>query len=140
MTRMLAATTIALMVLAGCDALPQQADEGECRWSFECPGKGGMDVRLVLEDGCDPDGNCTTRELDKDHTFLGVIPPDGKCRRPSECETGAVPDALRGEGWDIGRWKVIAPVLEGLIQPEPVLVEVRQSKLTPVTLTYRFNR
>ena len=107
----------------------------ECRWSYECPGKGGMIVNFEVET-CAEGEDCSTTVLDREHAFLGVVRPEVDCSRPSQCQTGAVPHALKNQGWDVGRWKVIAPNLKGLTPPEPQIVELEQSELTPVTLTY----
>jgi hypothetical protein len=129
------AKTLAFCFLTVAVACSGDARLSECRGFVACANEGTIDVTLVVE-RCDESEGCTLEALDRS-PFLELIQldgdPDEHCG-PDDC--GAVPDALRIEGWSVGTWRLVAPPIRDLEPPDPIVIEVKEGEETKVTLTY----
>lgn len=131
---------VALFVFGGCtgnlmpDRSTTELSLDEC-FGANCPGQGAIDVEVVVESDCPPGHACKTLPLPKE-PFIEMVElhVDGEHCGAGDC--GAVPHALRTEGWNVGTWRMIAPKLPGLIPPEPIVIELEEHEVEHVTLVY----
>lgn len=102
-----------------------------------CPGQGTINVDLQVE-RCGSGGQCTTRPLNRRNVYLEVIELSGP--REERCglgDCGGVVSALRIQGWQAGRLKIVAPPLQTLQPPPPIIIELEEYEMEELTLTYR---
>jgi hypothetical protein len=100
-----------------------------------CSDEGLIEARIFVET-CSQGDECRF-EPSSQNPFLEFIQldgPEGKGCGPGDC--GAVPDALQ-QGWQPGRWKIIAPPLRGYETPDPVTIDLQAREVLEVEFTYR---
>jgi hypothetical protein len=116
-------------------AVPACTHPGSECFGVSCSGTGRVAVHLQIR-RCLPYNHCAIHRLKK-RVFLHLVSvtPSRESCKPDTC--GAVPEALRSQGWHVGRWKLVAPKIRRLIAPDPVIIQVNEHKTTRVTLTYR---
>lgn len=99
-----------------------------------CADEGLIEAKILVKT-CDQNGSCRTEPLNR-HPYLEFIqldgPPDERCG-PGDC--GAVPEALQ-QGWNPGRWKIVAPPIEGLEQPAPVVIDLDPQEVLKIEFVY----
>lgn len=90
----------------------------------------------VLVQSCQPSGVCSTASLKREVylEFIELDAPPGEGCGPGDC--GAVPSALR-QGWNPGRWKIVAPSVKGLGTPEPMIIDLDARETLEVELIYQ---
>lgn len=127
------------LTVAACDADPVQKDAKPaeaCGSGFELCADEGLIRAKVLVKTCTSHGDCQVGPSDR-QPYLGFVqvdgPPDERCG-PGDC--GAVPHALQ-QGWNPGRWKVVAPPLKGLRPPPPITIDLEAGERLPLKIVYR---
>lgn len=127
-----------VLVLAACtsDDVPEDKRfSEECGSSLQlCADEGLIQARILVKT-CTHDDGCRTEPLSQ-NPFLEFVQLDGPAGErcgPGDC--GAAPNALQ-HGWSAGRWKIIAPPLEGLTEPEPVTIDLQAGELLNVDFVY----
>lgn len=115
---------------------PQVAKAEDCLSGLDVCGKEGLVEAEVLVRRCPTTDRCTTEPLDAQPylEFIQLDGPGGERCGPGDC--GAVPRALQ-QGWNPGRWKIVAPFLGKLKPPPPVTIDLQAGETVPVKIVYR---
>ena len=127
-----------VLVLAACTSSNAPEDKRfseECGSGLQlCADEGLIQARILVKT-CTHDGECRTEPLNQNPylEFIQLDGPTGQRCGPGDC--GAAPDALQ-QGWSPGRWKIIAPPLQGLKEPAPVTIDLHAGKVLNVDFVY----
>ncbi len=114
----------------------QVAKAEDCLSGFDVCGNEGLVEAELLVRRCPTTDRCTTGPLHAQLylEFIQLDGPVGERCGPGDCR--AVPHALQ-QGWNPGRWKIVAPPPGKLKPPPPVTIDLQAGETVAVKIVYR---
>lgn len=132
----MAVVAVSIGIIMRDDHPEKLAEAEDCVGGFDVCGDEGLVEAELLVRRCPSADSCTTEPLDAQPylEFVQLDGPVGERCGPGDC--GAVPHALQ-QGWNAGRWRIIAPAVGKLKPPPPVTIDLEAGETVPVKLVYR---